>query len=218
MRITALQAQVHNPERVNIFVDHTFLLGVHALLVLQMGLKVGQELTEAQIERLRQEEALQQMLDRAMNYLSLRPRSTREVKNYLRRKNAPPEMIEGIVQRLHDFNLLNDQQFASFWVENREHFSPRGSYALKNELQQKGVQREIIDTLVDGEQDEERALRAAEKKALSLLRQPGIDYPTFQRRLGSFLQRRGFNYEITMRTVKHFWEAEKQESIDEPFE
>lgn len=214
MRITALQPQASNTERLNIFVDGQFLLGANALIVLQMGLQVGQELTPAQLEQLRQEEALQKAVDRAFNYLSFRPRSREEVRRYLRKKETPPELIEAALQRLDRLDLVNDQAFAEFWIESRERFSPRGAQALKNELRQKGVQREVVDELVNAEQDEERALEAGRKKALSLIRQPGIDFQTFRNRLGGFLQRRGFSYQITARTVRALWEEMKGDAGD----
>lgn len=215
MRITSLQTQVNNPDRINIFVDEHFLLGANAMLVLQMNLHVGQEITPAQVEQIQQEEALQQSVDRALNYLSFRPRSRQEVRNYLRRKGTTPEHIQVVLERLDRLELVNDRSFASFWLENREQFSPKGAQALKNELRQKGIHREVIDELVDEENDEGRAQRAAEKKARSLLRQPSIDYATFYRRLGSFLQRRGFSFEITKRTVKRIWEEQRQETVEE---
>ncbi|EFH87622.1 regulatory protein RecX [Ktedonobacter sp. SOSP1-85] len=215
MRITSLQTQVNNPDRINIFVDEHFLLGANAMLVLQMSLHVGQEITPAQVEQIQQEEALQQSVDRALNYLSFRPRSRQEVRNYLRRKGTTPEHIQVVLERLDRMDLVNDRSFASFWLENREQFSPKGAQALKNELRQKGIQREVIDELVDEENDEGRAQRAAEKKARSLLRQPSIDYATFYRRLGSFLQRRGFSFEITKRIVKRIWEEQRQETVGE---
>lgn len=210
MRITALKPQANNPERVNIFVDGQFLLGANVLLVYQMGLVAGQELTQEQLTQLRDEEKLQQAVDRALNFLSFRPRSREEVRRYLKGKAIEPEVIEGVMQRLDRLELVNDHDFASFWIENRDQFSPRGAQALKNELRMKGIQRDIIDELVSGEQDEDLAMQAARKKALSLIQQPSIDYATFYRRLGSFLQRRGFDYEITSRTVKTLWQELKK--------
>src|SRR5438876_3489920 len=184
MKITAIEPQATNPERVNIFVDGRFLLGVNAAIVLQMGLVVEQELLPAQLEQLRSEEALQQAVERAYNYLSYRPRSRTEVRNYLRRKETPPAIIDAALARLDHLNLVNDRDFASFWVESREHFSPRGARALKNELRMKGVDREVLDELIDNEKDEERAMLAGRKKALSLVRIPDIDFATFRSRLG----------------------------------
>lgn len=211
MRITALQPQATNPDRINIFVDDSFLMGANALIVLQMTLKVGQELSAAQVEQLRHDETLQQAVDRAYNYLSFRPRSREEVRRYLRRKETPPELIDAVLARLSHLNLINDHDFASFWIETREQFSPRGAQALKNELRMKGVEREVVDELVSNEQDDERALAAGRKKAFSLIRTPGIDFATFRTRLGSFLQRRGFSYAVATKTVKALWQELKED-------
>ncbi len=211
MRITSLQPQATNPDRINIFVDDSFLMGANALIVLQLALKVGQELSAAQVEQLRHDEALQQAVDRAYNYLSFRPRSREEVRRYLRRKETPPELIDAVLVRLEHLNLINDHDFASFWIETREQFSPRGAQALKNELRMKGVEREVVDELVSNEQDEERALVAGRKKAYSLIRIPDIDFATFRTRLGSFLQRRGFGYDVATKTVKALWRELKED-------
>ena len=212
MRITSLQPQVKNPERLNVFVDGQFLLGASALVVLQMGLRVGQELTGEQLAQLQHDEALQQAIERAYNYLSFRPRSREEVRRYLRRKETPAELIEPVLARLDALNLINDEEFATFWIASREQFKPKGSRAIKNELRMKGVARDIADEMVNEEQDEERAMLAGRQKALSLLRLPDMDYKTFYARLGSFLQRRGFNYEVTSHTVKALW-AEYENSM-----
>jgi regulatory protein len=211
MNITAIEPQVKNSERVNIFADGKFLLGVSELVVMQMGLEVGQELSPAQLARLQREEALQQAVDRSYNYLSYRPRSREEVRRYLQRKQTPPDIIEEALARLDSLNLVDDRAFASFWVESREQFSPRGARALKNELRLKGVEREVVDELVDAEKDEERALSAGRKKALSLVRIPGMDYATFRTRLGSFLQRRGFGYAVALHSVRTLWEELRHE-------
>lgn len=205
MKITAIEPQVRDTERVNVFVDGRFLLGVKAELLKQMGLEVEQELSPAQLEQLRYEEALQQAVERAYNFLSYRPRSREEVRRYLRRKETPTQVIDAALAKLDRLDLVNDEAFTSFWVENREQFSPRGARALKNELRMKGVERAVVDEMITGDNDEELALKAGRKKALSLLRIPEIDFATFRNRLGSFLQRRGFGYDVTKRTVSALW-------------
>jgi regulatory protein len=215
MRITALQPQTNNPNRINLFVDDQFLLGVSTLIVLQMGLQIGQELSPDQLEQLRREEALQQATNRVLNYLSFRPRSREEVRRYLRKKETPSEMIDTVMQRLDDLNLINDQSFTEFWIESRERSNPKGAQVLKNELRSKGVKRELVDELISDDQDEERALRAGRKKAALLAQQPGMDFRTFRARLGPFLQRRGFSYEISTRVILALWKEVKNEEPEE---
>jgi regulatory protein len=74
-------------------------------------------------------------------------------------------------------------------------------------LRLKGVEQEIVEEVIDEEKDEERALLAGRKKALSLIHIPDIDYPTFRTRLGSFLQRRGFGYGVSKRVVQALWRS-----------
>ncbi len=105
MRITNLEPQANNPERFNLYVDGHFLLGVNAAIVLQMGLHVEQELSPEQLEQLSSEEAEQQAVDRALNYLSYRPRSREEVRRYLRRKETPSDIIEAALARLDRLDL-----------------------------------------------------------------------------------------------------------------
>jgi regulatory protein len=215
MRITALEPQVNNPDRINLFVDGRFFMGVNAVVVLQMGLRLEQELSPEQLDQLQSEEVEQRAVDRALNFLSYRPRSREEVRRYLRRKETPPEIIETALARLDRLDFVNDRTFAGFWIESREHFSPRGARALKNELRMKGVERDVVDELVNDEQDEERALRAGRKKAITLVKASNIDYATFRNRLGSFLQRRGFDYQIVTKTVRELWKELKEEPEEE---
>jgi regulatory protein len=215
MRITALELQAHNPNRVNLYLDGKFSLGISAELMLKLQLHLDQELSTADLAQLQSEENRQQAIERAINYLSFRPRSQEEVRRYLRKKETPPDIIEAVLEHLQGRDYLNDRSFASFWVENRDRFNPRGSQALRNELRMKGVEREIVEETVDDENDEELALRAASRKADLLLRTPEMDYATFRNRLGGFLQRRGFSYAIVARVVRALWQEHKENSPDE---
>lgn len=215
MRITALEPQAKNPRRVNLFVNEKFALGISADLLLQMHLYVGQELSAEDLAQLKSAEERQAAVERALNYISFRPRSQEEVRRYLRKKEVAPDIIEVVLERLQRLDYLDDRSFASFWIENRERFSPRGSQGLRSELRAKGVEREIVEELVDDEHDEKLARRAAERKAALLLRTPGMDYTTFRNRLGGFLQRRSFSYEIVARVVRAFWQEHTEEDTGE---
>ncbi len=215
MRITALEQQVHNPARVSLSVDGKFLLGISAELMFKLGLHIDQELTASDLAQIQNEEACQHGVELAINYLSFRPRSQTEVRRHLRKKEIPLEIIEIVLERLQKLDYVNDRAFASFWVENREQFNPRGSQGVRNELRMKGVEREIVEELVSDENDAELAVRAAEKKAALLLRTPNMDYNTFRSRLGGFLQRRGFSYDVVSRTVRAFWQERDTDDNDE---
>ncbi|HYX49705.1 MAG TPA: hypothetical protein VE843_08175, partial [Ktedonobacteraceae bacterium] len=100
---------MNNPDRINLFVDGRFLMGINAVIVLQMGLRLEQDLSPEQLEQLQSEEIEQRAVDRALNYLSYRPRSREEVRRYLRRKETPPEIIEAALARLDRLDFVNDR-------------------------------------------------------------------------------------------------------------
>ncbi|WP_376795559.1 regulatory protein RecX [Thermogemmatispora sp.] len=215
MQITAIEPQANKSEQVNLFVDGQRLLTVSALVVERLGLVVGQELNAEQLAQLRREAAVQQALDRALNYLSFRPRSRQEVHHYLRRRGTAPELIEAVLERLTELGLVDDRAFATFWVESRERFHPEGAQALRSELRARGVAPEIAAEVVSQGDDEERALRAGRKKVQALMRGgAGKNYEAFRNQLGAFLLRRGFSYETAKRVVRLLWHEARASAAD----
>lgn len=217
MKITALEPQARHPNRYNISLDGRFAFGLDARLVLQHGLSVGGELSEAEAALLHGQDEEGRLLDAAVRFLGARPRSRAEVRTRLLRprRNEPPppvEVVNRVLDRLAELELLDDRQFAAFWVENRERFSPRSARALGAELRQKGVSRETVEEIAEPDRDEERALAAARPRLRSLA---SVDYEAFRARLGGFLLRRGFSYSVAATTVRALWEESRGDAPDE---
>lgn len=208
MTITAIEIQARRKDRRSIFLDGAFALALDETLVLEYGLFVGREVSQQELEQWRAADLFQQTLNHALNFITFRPRSRQEVRRTLQRRRVAPELIEQVLAKLEEMGVLSDQQFAAFWVENREQFNPRGARALGAELRQRGVDRETIEATVAPERDAERALAAAQKKLRSLMH---ADYQTFRKQLGSFLLRRGFSYGVSAGVVRQLWEQLHQE-------
>ena len=145
----------------------------------------------------------QSCLDAAFRYLSYRPRSEFEIKMRLRQRGFDDSSIQTVLLKLKEQGLLDDFAFAQFWKENRESFSPRSRMMLQRELRQKGVAPYIIAEVAEGMDEEASAYRAAQRK---LKRLASADYDNFRRKLGDFLKRRGFSYEVTRHTVNRLWQ------------
>ena len=144
----------------------------------------------------------QSCLDAAFRYLSYRPRSEFELKMHLRKRGFNDSSIQDTLLKLKGQGLLDDLAFAQFWKENRESFSPRSQMMLQRELRQKGIAPHIIAEVAEGMDEEASAYRAAQRKVRKLA---SADYDNFCRKLGAFLKRRGFNYEVARRTVNQLW-------------
>jgi regulatory protein len=174
---------------VNVYVNGRFAFGLAAIVAVQ--LKVGQALSDGDIARLGGRDEVEKAYERALNFLSYRPRSESEVRRNLRKKGLEEETIEAAVGRLLRAGLLDDAEFARYWVENRRQFNPRGGRALRHELRQRGVPEAIIDEAVMDLDEEGAARTVAQSAAHRYQRLPSRDY---RRRMGAYLARRGFSY------------------------
>lgn len=189
--ITALRFQKRNKDRVNVYLDGQFAFGLAAIEAAR--LQVGQTLSDDDIARLKTRDEVERAYERALNFLSYRPRSEAEVRRNLGKRRVEGEVVETVVERLTRAGLLNDREFARYWVENRLQFNPRGARALRHELRGKGVSSSVIaDTLMDFD-EEVPAREAAEAGARRLAH---LDAHDFHRKLGAYLARRGFSYAV----------------------
>jgi regulatory protein len=199
--ITALKVQKRNPQRVNVFLDGRYAFGLAAIEAAR--LQRGQVLSDEDIERLKERDSFEKAHDRALRFLSYRPRSEAEVRCYLQGKAVSPAIEEEVIERLTSARLLDDLTFARYWVENRETFNPRGSRMLRYELHQKGLSDEIIAQALMDLDEEESAYRVALRRGRRLAH---LDQVSFRQKLGAHLLRRGFPYEIVNLMVERAWQ------------
>lgn len=187
--ITALEIQKRNKERVNVYLDGEYAFSLP--LMEAARLKKGQTLSTSEVGELRTEDEISRAVDRAVRLLARRPRSVSEVRKNLTRKETPEPVIDSAIARLTQLGYLDDEAFARYWMENRDQFKPRGPRALRYELRQKGVARDIIEQVVSDVDPADAAYRAAQDRARRMRGSTRFD---FENRVGGFLQRRGFSY------------------------
>jgi regulatory protein len=198
-RITDIRDQVRDPERVSVFVDGEFRVGLPRAVAAEQGLHVGQELTDEDVQRLEELGQISLAVEAAIRLLSFRPRSRSELEGRLRRKGFDDAVVEAAIERIARLGYVDDEEFARYWIDNRVRNRPRGKRMLAAELRAKGVPKAVIDeTLDDTEIDEYgEALQLARKRITQL---QGLEPAARERRLTGYLQRRGFGWE-TVRAV-----------------
>lgn len=199
--ITAIEPQKKNPRRVNIYLDGEFAFGLDA--VVAAWLKVGQEISDEKSASLQAEDAKEATYQKALHFLSYRPRSSQEVRLNLAKRGCDEARVEETITRLQEGGLVNDNEFARAWVENRNTFRPRSKSLLRMELRRKGLDEEIIQSVLDEIKNEEiPAYEAARKQAH---RYAGLEWNEFRQKLGGFLARRGFSYSTLAPIVSKVW-------------
>lgn len=204
MKITRLEYQKKNPDRVNVYVDGKFAVGLNVNDVIKLGLANNQEINQEELNKIIENSNFGKAFSAVLNFLSFRPRSEFEIRQYLTRKmknnkeerkkldEENREIVEKVIIKLREIGQINDEEFARWYVEQRQTFRPKGRRAVKYELLKKGVDKKIIDKVLPESEDElALALRAARKRRLA-------DPIKLQR----FLAGRGFDWETIKETVE----------------
>lgn len=190
LRITDIRQAVKNENRVNVFVNDAYSFSLDISQVVDMHIKKGMVLCEAQLEEYKKASEFGKLNQRTLEWVLARPRSERETRDYLNKKIFEKKLdknyIDLILNKLKTKNYVNDESFARWYVENR--FIKKGvsQKRLAMELTKKGVAREIIDSVLDARNDEEEI-----KKIISKKRAKYDDEKLIQ-----YLCRQGFSYQL----------------------
>lgn len=211
-KITLIEPQKKSKERANIFLDGQFAFGLSLGLVYEKKLAIGQVLSEQQTIDLVQADQVEKLTNKSLRFLSFRPRSEKEIRDNLilaekrKRRDEKSEIesdqygksIDKVIDKLKKLDQINDLEFACWWVEQRSRFNPRGTPIIKAELFKKGVDKEIINEVLNKEGEEELALKFLEKKKQFLKR---MDEGEFKTKMTQVLVRRGFTWEVAKKAV-----------------
>ncbi len=207
-KITSIKAQKRNPQRVNIHLDGEFAFGLSRFSA--AWLKTGQKLTQSEIEKMIDEDSLEVAYQKALHYMSYRPRSEKEVYKNLLDKDFTESIAHTTIQRLKEKAYVDDLKFARQWIENRNTFRPRSQRLLSYELHNKSVPDDIIQKALEEItiSEEELAYQAALSRAEKC---KTLDWQSFRNKIGSFLARRGFYYSVTTPVLKRLWDEVKKD-------
>ncbi len=198
-KITGLKQGKTRAKRINVYVDDKFAISLTPETLIKENLEVGKELGNTAIAELAEKDLYQRCFNAAVRFLGYRPRSESEIRQRLERHGYKTQIIDKTLVKLKDMGFVDDEEFARFWIENRETFSPRSRRMARFELKKKGLEDSIIDKAVNEINEKESALRAAYSRARRL---EGLDYKDFRLRLGQYLGRRGFSYGIINEVVE----------------
>lgn len=199
-KITALEVQKRNPNRVNVHLDGEYAFGLARIVA--AWLKVGDTLDDARIQKMQVEDSRERALQQALLFLSYRARSEAEIRKNLKKHEIPEGIIEETISRLRQDGLANDDQFARAWVENRTTFRPRSRRMMAMELRQKGLDEETASAALQEVDDEALAYEAAQKKAARFAK---LEWQDYRKKLSEFLARRGFPYAVIAPVVTRIW-------------
>jgi regulatory protein len=150
----------------------------------------------------------QKLLNQALNFLKIRARSRQEIYQFLSKKTPQTGLINQVVNYLDELKLINDRDFASWYIDSRLRHKPRGPRVIRQELIRLGVDQAIISEVfstIDDEVCRQAAMSYLEKKAKNLAKFP---VSTAKLKASSYLFARGFDARIRSSVIDEFFSRE----------
>lgn len=204
--ITALKLQKSNSKRISVFIDGLFAFSISRIE--GAWLRVGQRISEKEIDDLIEKDSKEKAFQSALHFLSFRNRSEYEIRMNLSGKGFDEKETEEVIDNLKVRGYLNEEIFAREWIENRATSKPRGRRLLIYELKQKKVNNEKINQALESLPDEITLALKAVRKAIH--RFENLEYDVFIQKVNGYLIRRGFDFEVIREARKILWEETVQ--------
>ena len=189
MQVTDIKQQVKREGRYSIFVDGKFVFGISENALMTSGLRIGLELTKDELLAYKDAAKTDKAYNQALGQVARRPRSEWEMRDYLKRKDYDPELIQEIIAKLYAGKWLDDLDFARRWVETRRLLKSTSKRRLQQELKAKRVSDDVISqALQEDETDELAVLKDLVKRKRKQSRYQDDE------KLLAYLIRQGYNY------------------------
>jgi len=186
--ITKITAAVKTAGRYNIFINDKYSFSLDEAQLVKLGLKKGQEFSGDELAKLKDESDFGKNYIRAVDLISRRFRSEKEIRDYAWRKNWTKENIEKVIARLNERNYLDDEKFAKNFVSSRANLRNFSKRKMELELMKKGINQDIRERVLAENEDFDEA-----DSLKRLIAKKRSHYENDQK-LIAYLARQGFNY------------------------
>lgn len=190
--ITAITPQAKDKTRCNLYLDNRFYCGLTLECVVVNRIKVGQHVTQKQIDDYQLQSEKSTALDKALTYITATQKTEKQIRDYLQKKGYVQAVIEYVIEKMRGYNFLNDRGYAQDYVQ--EVSVKKGGKLIKQELKKRGVSDDAIDealSTLSTEDQTQTALQILQK----YLRYKEKDQVALQKAF-RYLLGKGFEYEI----------------------
>jgi regulatory protein len=190
VKITKISPAVKTEGRYNVFVDDKFSFSLDESQLVKIGLKKSDEISDERLTELKTESDFGKNYIRAVDLISRRLRSEKEIRDNAFRKNWTKESTEKVIKRLRERGFLNDEKFAESFVRSRAALRNYSARKMKLELAKKGITKDIYGKVLatSDEYDEQAALK-------KLIAKKRTHYAGNEQKLIAYLARQGFQYD-----------------------
>jgi regulatory protein len=198
--VTAVEPQKFK-KGVNIYLDGKFALGLDLENFVKLGLRTGEELSDKRVSEITKMADFKNISDRLVFFATLRPRSEKEITDWMIRKRVSGNLKKRLIDKMKNLELLNDEKFARWWIDQRIAFKSKSLRNLEYELKNKGISKDIIAGIMEGtDVDESRSEKKLIEKNIYKWSQLPSRIALQKKR--NFLARKGFRWDIIKKAIR----------------
>lgn len=199
MVITSAVRHKKNPEMICIYIDNVYAFSMPEEQYLKMSLYERVELTQEEIDTIRNEVNVKLAKQRAVKLLTTRDRSEFEIKERLLHQGFDEEAADKAIMELKAMGYINDWLFARKYISDRLKLKPKSKKVLAYELSQKGIESGLIDEVINEYEIDESSIayRIARKKYGKY----DMEDPKIRQKIATFLMHKGFSGEIVNEVI-----------------
>lgn len=204
-KITKIEIQKRNKDKVNLFLDDEFRCGLTAESVVRARLAVGDELIEERLDEIFLTSESEIAFNKACDYISRSMKTVKQIRDWLKGKGFDLKVIENVIKKLCEYRYIDDSLYAELYINSN--ISTKGKRRLAVELTQKGISKDLIEKTVEILPDDklsENANVLAEKYMRN--KEPSTQNLV---KLQRYLLSRGYDYETVNTIIKKYREIEE---------
>lgn len=210
-KITKIEIQKNNKDRVNIYLDGEYALAINAELIYKENLKVKDDVDISKLQEIAEKESYIRCKESAIKIIERSYKTEKEIRDKLKQKGYEEKQINNSIDFLKEYNFINDNTYAKAFIKDKLSF--KGSQKIKYDLMKKGIAKDIIEEnliKVDKNEEKEVALNVGRKKYESIRRKESDNYK-LSGKLYRFLISRGYAYDIVKDVVKEIMSLDEFE-------
>lgn len=195
-KITDIQPQKRNKERSSIFVDNEFFTGASNYIVLKYKLTIGIEIDLELLKEACLEDSLEKAKKYVIDYHLDKPEKI--IREKLKWKEYEDEVIERVIDFLHNYNLINDLRYAKSFTHDALFIKQYGKQKIKYMLKSKGIKDKDIEKslkLVNFDNEYEVGKKLLLSKSDKYRRKSKNKYD-FYSKVRTYLYSRGFSGDV----------------------
>ena len=188
----------------NVYLSNGEVITLDERTITENELLLKKEIDRELYDKVIRESKIYELMDIAIKYISVRLRSIKEIKEYLKKKDGEEDLIDTAVTKLIKLGYLDDDRFAKAFIKDKLNFTSMGDYKIKMELERLGVSYEIIEnniSLIDESILEEKIKKQIEKDIRTNKKHTG---QMLKNKIYTHLVSSGFSKEKVIRVLNNY--------------